>query len=843
MTRPRFVTLNTKLAVAIIPLVLIFMGFNFWVILAHERKILELETEKRATSLATGLAILSAEAQRTFSVYQLQQNVSQFSRLPHVVSVAIVDSQGRILAHSVEKQRGKTLEGESGKLALGAETEKLHYATSANQRVLEVYSPIYLEEKRTGTVLIVLSLTGLEHALQKSQTYLAGLTLLLLSGATLFVGLLARWFTSPLLRLTNVSRELSRGHFGVRARVHSNDEVGILANSLNTMAGQIETMVDKEKTAREKLQRRVSGLLDFTDRVVGGELSGQAEAGEDDEMGRLTLAVNEMVRHLRIILEDERSVRENLEKSRTELQQANLKLKELDQMKSEFLNTVSHELRTPLTSIKAFAEILLDNEGEDKETQIEFLGIINKESDRLTRLINNLLDLSRIEAGRMNWHFADTDVNQLVQNACDTLALSADKKGVQLQMDMAAQKASIYADEDKMTQVLTNLVGNALKFTPTGGQIFVSTQVTANTVKIAIRDTGMGIAPEHHQTIFEKFGQVDTSETREIKGSGLGLPIARSIVEAHKGTLTVSSDLGQGATFTVEMPMQEGSVEEKKESTVSASASTNAQVQPLDPSIQRRVLIVDDEMNIRRFLRHTLEQENYDVLEAASGSEALARAMRERPHIILLDLRLPDMTGFEILEELKKKADTRHIPVIILSIIQDLEQGYRLGASDFLNKPVNREKLIERIDRLLGPRQGPAEKDHIVVIEDDDSIRRAIQVILESSGFEVTVCASAEEAEALLDQLSVDLILLDLGLPGKNGNQFLRDLRAKPTHKETPVIVLTAAGAEERQAALLGGALEVVGKPFSEESLASLIRGTLNQAHLHDQSAQPNQGE
>jgi signal transduction histidine kinase/DNA-binding response OmpR family regulator len=828
--RPRFITLNTKLAIAIIPLVLLFMAFNFWIILSHERRILELETEKRATSLATGLSILSAEAQRTFSEYQLQQNVSQFSQLPHVISVAIIDSHGRILAHNVAQMRGKMLDGDAQKVASGAHGEHLRYRAVSGQRVLEVYTPIYVDpekKRRTGTVLIALSLNGLERALQKSQSYLMGLTFLLLSGATLFVGLLARWFTAPLMRLTSVSQELSRGNFGVRAQISSNDEVGVLAGSLNLMAQRIESMIDQEKNARQKLQKRVSGLLEFTDRVVSGELSGQAEAGEDDEMGRLTLAVNEMVRHLRIILEDERSVRENLEKSRADLEQANLKLKELDQMKSEFLNTVSHELRTPLTSIKAFAEILIDNEGEDVETQMEFLGIINKESDRLTRLINNLLDLSRIEAGRMNWHFGNYSVNELVKGACEVLRLSAEKKDVELKMDLQEAASSIYADEDKMTQVLTNLVGNALKFTPTGGTITVKTWNEGTYVCISVRDSGLGIAPEHHGRIFEKFGQVDTSETREIKGSGLGLPIAKSIVEAHKGTISVASELGQGSTFMIRLDNQADVAVSAASGDEPAVVKPPVTAAPIDPHVQRRVLIVDDEINIRRFLRHTLEQESYDVLEAASGQEALARAVRERPHLILLDLRLPDMTGFEILEELKKKADTRNIPVIILSIIQDQQEGYRLGASDFLNKPVDRERLVERIDRLLGPRSA---NQSILVVEDDDSIRKAIEVILTGQGFAVTTVGSAEEAQKELQSLSPNLILLDLGLPGMQGNQFLREIRAQEGFKGIPVIVLTAAGPEERQAALLGGAKEVVGKPFSEESLAALIRGTLTEA-------------
>ena len=826
MNLPRLDSLNKKLALAVIPLVLLFMSLNFFIIHRHEVQILRGETEKRAVSLAAGLSILSAESQRTFSEYQLQQNVSEFSKLRDVISVAIIDNRGRVLAHSLSQQRGKTLEAGSVAFAENAERAVHRYTSMGKQSVLEVYSPIYLADRRTGTVLIILSQVDLERALDRSRRYLGGLTLILLSGATFFIGILARAFTGPLLNLACVARELADGHLWARAEGTSNDELGVLGSALNQMAKRLESMVAQEKDARNRLQRRVANLLEFTDRVVGGELTGQAEAGDDDdEMGRLTLAVNEMVRHLRIILEDERSVRENLERSRAELEEANEKLKELDQLKSEFLNTVSHELRTPLTSIKAFAEILLDMEGDDPETLREFLGIINKEADRLTRLINNLLDLSRIEAGRMNWHFEASDLNELVTNASNILQMAADKKGVEYRLRLHKDPLPVRADADKLVQVVTNLVGNALKFTPTGGLVEISTSLVRDRAEVVVKDSGMGIALEHHQRIFEKFGQVDTSETREIKGSGLGLPIARSIVEAHRGTLTVDSELGKGASFVVRLPLYVGASSDGEEGSPSSAPKSAdlAEATPSPASKPRTVMIVDDEANIRRFLRHILEQENYDVLEAASGREALQRASREQPNLILLDLRLPDMTGFEILEQLKLKSDTRDIPVIILSIIQDKEQGFRLGASDFLSKPVDREKLVDRIGRLVG---SPSQTE-VLLVEDDDSVRRAVQVMLETQGYRVNPVASAERALEVLAQARPGLILLDLMLPGISGNDFLSELRGHDEWHNIPVIVLTAAGPDERTEALGQGAREVVGKPFSEETLSELIRKNL----------------
>lgn len=822
MRRPRYISLNVKLCLAIIPLMLVFMAFNFGIILKHQETILQEETEKRALSLATGLSILSAEAFKTFSDYLLQQNVDQFSRLKDVVAASIVDQQGRILAHTDARQRSAQDTDSATLAAIQTKTQQVKLARDQ----LEVWKPIMIEDRCLGAVRITLSLQGMMDALASSQRYLEGLTLLLLAGSVIFVGFLARWFTEPLLRLARVSRDLARGDLSSRAVTVQLDEVGLLGAALNHMADRVETLIDKEKEAHDKLQFRVATLLAFTNRVIGGDFSLEATPGEQDEMGQLTTEVNEMVRHLRILLEDERSMRETVERARHELEEANEKLKELDQLKSEFLNTVSHELRTPLTSIKAFAEILLDNEGEDMETQMEFLGIINKESDRLTRLINNLLDLSRIEAGRMNWAFEPVDLREITEVACTSLKVSADKKGVHFDVEIPDVLPTV-GDYDKLVQVITNLVGNAIKFTPEGGRIVVKAGIVNGLYEIMVQDSGMGIAPEHHAQIFEKFGQVDTGETREIKGSGLGLPIARSIVVAHGGTLTVESEKGEGSRFYVRMPIEVEAMSEESRTAPEAEEPQASLItklaRPVDGEGPRTVMVVDDEMHIRRFLRHLLEAEGFKVLEARTGRDAIALAREQVPDVMLLDLMLPDINGFDVLKEIKEQEETRNVSVIMLSIIQDREKGYRLGASDYLSKPIDREKLLDRIARYVGGR--PA--SDLLVVEDDDSVLKAIRVMLESHGYKVRTSPNGEGALVEVAAQAPDLILLDLMLPGLTGHDVLQELKRKDETAEIPVIVLTAAGPDERTKALGMGADHVMTKPFTENELARLVRELL----------------
>ncbi|MFA5504269.1 MAG: response regulator [Vulcanimicrobiota bacterium] len=815
------VSLNVKLALAMFPLILFFMMFSFFVVLRHEANILENETKARGSSLAAGLAIISGEAMRTFSDFQLVENLDQYAKLKHVRYALILNQDGRIVASTDSSQLGITPDDHINLSAQEASAERSRKLEFQGEEVLDVSHPILVAGRRLGTVRIGLGLDALNQALAQSRRYLQGLTLLLLSGAIIFTALLARRFTRPLLSLATTARQVAAGDLQARAREDSNDEMGLLGKTINRMATRLQTMLEREKTARKRLQMRVHNLLEFAGRVQAGDLTGEAPTGEDDEMGQLTMAVNEMVRHLRIILEEERSMRDTLEKSRAELESANSKLKELDLMKSEFLNTVSHELRTPLTSIKAFAEILLDNVGEDVETQTEFLEIINKESDRLTRLINNLLDLSRIEAGRMKWESERLDLHEVAESALMALRGSAEKKGLIVESDLEEELPTA-GDKDKLIQVVTNLLGNAIKFTSEGGRVTVRAyRKDLMTARVEVTDSGVGIAAEFHESIFEKFSQVDSSETRDIKGSGLGLPIARSITEHHGGQLLVESEEGKGSTFIVELPLhlEEASVEEE-------AAPPKP---PVDLVPGQTVLVVDDEPSIRRFLRHILESEGFLVIESRSGEDAVSIAQRELPSLVLLDLVLPDIDGFEVLSRLKDRLETRDIPVIILSIIEDEERCFRLGASDYLPKPINRERLVDRVSSLiaLSKREEQVGPHRILAVDDDDSVLKALSTILQNHGFEVEIARNGKEGLEKARENPPDLVILDLMMPIMSGHEVLLALKQNSSTAEIPVMILTAAEPDERIRALQGGAESLMTKPFTEKELAKLVRESL----------------
>ena len=408
----------------------------------------------------------------------------------------------------------------------------------------------------------------------------------------------------------------------------------------------------------------------------------------------------------------------------------------------------------------------------------------------------------------------------------------------------------IVADRDKLIQVVTNLLSNAVKFTPRGGTVRIDTVRRGDRIEMVVSDTGSGIAPEYHEKIFEKFQQVDASCTREAKGSGLGLPIVRTIIDAHGGSVRVESEVGKGSRFIVDLPvdrlgLMEGDDEglhlEPASSTevvvppateasgALPSAASPAQPPEPTPRPPRRILVVDDEFNIMRVMRHILESEGYVVLEASSGEEALRTVRDERPDLVLLDVLLPDLDGFEVLERLRRDADTSDVPVVILSILEAKEESFRLGAQDYFNKPIDRVKLIESVQALLGEGN---ENVKVLVVDDDAHIQQAITQMLAARNYQVLGARDGLEAVVRARDARPDLIILDLYMPEMDGFEVIRRLRGWDETASIPILVLTASDmALDEARALTLGAAHYLNKPFSEHELARVVRDAVSQGH------------
>ena len=586
---------------------------------------------------------------------------------------------------------------------------------------------------------------------------------------------------------------------------------------------------------------RTPELLAIRSRDEIGELAGNFYSmavrlkDSRDELERFTRELEERVA--------ERTT--ELETTNRRLEDANRKLTELDQLKSNFLSTVSHELRTPLTSIKAFAEILLDNQGEDQETQVRFLEIINSESERLARLINDLLDLAKIESGTVKWKMELLDLRQVVQKSLEGVSSLADKQRLTVDVTLPPALPIVRGDRDKLVQLVTNLLSNAIKFTNEGGRIDIDVTTVhhaagkttaidprdatpSDFVCVAVRDTGIGVPADHLSRLFDKFHQVDSAGTRPRGGgTGLGLAICKEIVEHHHGDIWVESALGVGSVFSFMLPIA------AEHETAGAAIQAPAAIAAPDKTIRRKVLVVDDEPNIRELLKYELTADGYAVLEAATGEETLAIARREHPAIITLDILMPGIDGFDILSLLHRDPETAAIPVILVSVIDDREKGFRLGAVDYVVKPIDRKEFIESIHRVAARLDG-ARRRQVLVVDDDRMITEALQVMLAGEGFDVLIAYDGETAIEQTLAHAPDLIVLDLKLPGISGYEVMRRLKNMPGTSTTPIVVTTASELSRAKTKSLAlGASEYLTKPLPREKFLEILKGLLAEAQPH----------
>jgi PAS domain S-box-containing protein len=367
----------------------------------------------------------------------------------------------------------------------------------------------------------------------------------------------------------------------------------------------------------------------------------------------------------------------------------------VDRMKSEFVSLVSHELRTPLTSIKGYVDLLVAGDvGDLAEEQQEFLGIVSSNADRLVALINNLLDISRIESGKVEITRSSLHLDQVFAEVAASFRPQVEQKQQHLTLAIEPGLPAVSADADRLVQIVTNLVSNAHKYTPAGGDITVSARVAGPWVRVSVRDNGIGMSAEEQAQLFTRFFRGKGRLAREAGGTGLGLVIVRSLVELHGGELHVTSALGRGTTFTFTLPVATGA-----ESPPAPSAR---------PPTDGCVLVVDDEDDIAQLVGRYLERAGYRAVLALSAQEALRRAQTEQPDLIILDLCMPEPDGFAALEWLKHDRLTAAIPVLLLSILEDSGRGRLLGAADHLTKPVQEQTLLAHVAALLAG-QGPAQ--------------------------------------------------------------------------------------------------------------------------------------
>jgi signal transduction histidine kinase/DNA-binding response OmpR family regulator len=759
----RLRSLKTRTALALSSVIVAILVFNGVYMILTKREELRQGIEEDALAFArlTRAPISAAYLsfyQRDF--YKFRETVRELLAMDRdVEKVLIVNDRGQVLFDSSELQEvsrppapltPRVLQ-EPERLAAAARRSDtvIHGRDADGHETLEVFTP-YLQDE-TGPPLSLayrISFRRLNSDIQHLVWATGGLTLISIGISLLVAVALATRITKPLKELTAGAKEIAQGHFDRRLDIRSNDELQVLAESFNDMTERLKQNVDQ------------------------------------------------------------------LEESNKKLASVNEELKELDRMKSDLLANVSHELRTPLTAIKGYTDYILERKlGTITDKQEKGLVVVQRNLERLSKSINALLDFSRMDVGRIVLNIQPFPFAPLVDQIHTTVRSELEKKGLTLQTQIDPALPSVIADREKLSAVLENLVINAIKFTPEGGRITLSAQRSAigkPEVEISVTDTGIGIPPDQLARIFNRFHQVDTSSTRRFGGVGLGLAIVKSIVEAHESTIEVESQENKGTVFRFRLP-----VVERTETIPPAPREERAE--------EGLVLVVDDDPEVVSTIRSYLEDEGLAVLSASTGAEGEALAADRHPDLILLDLLLPDQSGLELLQVLKRDAATARIPVLVISIMNDAVKGLTMGAADYLVKPVDRAAVVSSVRRLLDGQ--PGREPTVLVVDDEHDTAEMIRDTLRGEGLRTQVAHHGRQALELIARKRPDLVILDIMMPEMTGFEVLEALARDETTSAIPVLVLTARGDDsDARRGLALGAKRYMSKPFDLRALIAEVR-------------------
>jgi signal transduction histidine kinase/CheY-like chemotaxis protein/ligand-binding sensor domain-containing protein len=540
--------------------------------------------------------------------------------------------------------------------------------------------------------------------------------------------------------------------------------------------------------------------------------------------------------HLREqLFEQERDAKQALEAKATALAESNRQLElareaaeqarqaadSASQAKSQFLASMSHELRTPLNAIIGYSEMLEEEVADlgDKD-YLPDLERIHGAGKHLLGLINDILDLSKIEAGKMTLYLEAFDIAKLVQEVAATVQPLVARNGNRLEVHCPPGIGVMHADLTKVRQTLFNLLSNATKFTEKGTirlEVTSTSSQTANLplpggedrgegercpcIQFSVVDTGIGMTPEQLSKLFQAFTQADSSTSRKYGGTGLGLAISRKFCQMMGGDLTVTSQYGKGSAFTVTLP-----AEVKEPATEIATPAACAAAKPPDAqgSPRSTVLVIDDDPAVQDLMRRSLEKEGFAVQTAADGKSGLELANRLKPAVITLDVMMPHTDGWSVLTTLKANPATAGIPVIMLTIVDDKPMGFALGAADYFTKPID----FQRLHQVLGKYRKPANHQKVLLVEDDPQTREMLRRSLEKAGWQVAEAPNGKVGLEQMDGVAPALILLDLMMPEMDGFEFMEALRQRRDAPGIPVLVITAKDLTEADRRRLNGGVE-----------------------------------